>query len=297
MVYLRHYWLRVFLAAIIPKFIVGLLPDKLQTRLWFKIHGAVRNRRRFPRVVREYVIYKIIKAKLPQAQGPRSILEFGCSTGLLTRQLLHFLDIEKTSSTDVEVFAFDTFEGLPKGDDKVDFQMASVDHREGLWAKGSFVGDKNTLDSSLKNFGFRNYRLVQGLFSESLSTDMLQVLRDRPPFLVIIDCDYYSSTAQIFETLLAVLPNGCIFYFDDSHMNFYSTLSGELRAVKELNAAKFGEGYELVEAYDLGMLGRRFFRFVSLNAPLATPAEDRELGDMVIKVGQGVSPNNLARGD
>jgi hypothetical protein len=45
-----------------------------------------------------------------------------------------------------------------------------------------------------------------------------------------LDCDYYSSTMDVLSFLLPELtPNGCLFYFDDISINFYSDKTGEMK--------------------------------------------------------------------
>src|SRR5262249_28202718 len=59
---------------------------------------------------------------------------------------------------------------------------------------------------------------------------------------------YYSSTMDVFEHLLPdVAPHGCLFYFNDGGINFYAEKAGELRAIAEVNAGKFGPHVCLVE--------------------------------------------------
>jgi len=266
------------LMAVLPMRLITLLPEYIQTNIWVRIHGLVQNKRRFPRVLREFVIYQVVENHFKWSSEPSSILEFGCSTGALTRNTLHFVEVAGGKDADVVYYAFDTFEGLPEGDEKTDFRFESVESKRGPnWVAGSFAASYQTLDDSLKSAGYSNYRLVKGLFSESLTDQVLDEIRKRPPFLVIVDCDFYTSTRDIFEKLLPVLKNGTVFYFDDTHLNYYSSQTGELKAIRELNEGAFGEGYELVEAHELGILGRRFFRFVSIQGNLSEGAEGEDV--------------------
>jgi hypothetical protein len=281
--YYRLYWLRVVIHVFFTRQLLRFLPQRLQTKIWARIHGVIQNKRMFPLVYREYVIYRIIKDHFVRSSGPSSILEFGCSNGTLTRRALHFVDVEGGADADVFYFAFDTFEGLPEGDDKTDFRFASVDNRiGGNWAAGSFAADFKTLDNSLKAAGHTNYRLVKGLFGDSLTGSVLEEISKRPPFLIVVDCDYYTSTKEIFEKIFPVIKSGTIFYFDDTHLNYYSTMTGELKAIQEVNDGVFGEGYELVEAHKLGMLGRRFYHFVSTRGETIKAAEGEDLKRRVL---------------
>ena len=99
----------------------------------------------------------IVLRTVPKLRGPHLILEFGCSSGALTQRLLHFVDVARTLSTDVTVYAFDTFEGLPAGDTKLDYSLSSVGRSGTYWARGSFASDIETVERRLKKFGFRTF--------------------------------------------------------------------------------------------------------------------------------------------
>jgi len=266
------------------------MPARLQTRIWHKVHGVLLNRAKRPRVLREYILCNIILNMVPRLREPASILEFGCSSGALTQRLLHFVDVAQNADTDVVVYGFDTFAGLPEGDPNLDYQKERIAGQGGYWVKGTFASDKAEVEQNLRKFGFNNFRLIKGLFEDTLTDERLEELKARPPFLVVIDCDYYTSTVQVLKRLLPVLPNGCVFYFDDTFLNYYSTLTGELRAIKELNSGAFGDGVELVEAYDLGLLGRRFYRFVSRHADQSQEVDHTEIAEWVIKPSRWLSP-------
>ncbi len=268
MIYLRFYWIRVVLSVLLGRWILRLLPAKLQTKIWYKIHGPVRNREAAPLGKREYTLAAVIMKRVPKLDRPSSILEFGTSAGALSQRLLHFVEVANGSDK-VWHYGFDTFEGMPASNDKADFVFEGIGVKQQDWTTGSFAANEEDVRKRLQEHGFQNFTLFKGLFSESLTDTVIAEIAKRPPFLVIVDCDYYSSTVDIFRRILPIVPNGCVFYFDDTYLNYFSSLSGELRAIKELNEGKFGAGYELVEAYDLGFHGRRFYYFVSSRAGLA----------------------------
>lgn len=170
-----------------------------------------------------------------------SMLEFGVANGQSLRIMLYFRDVWLRRfglTNEVIVAGFDTFEGIPaprEGD-------AGLDWREGDFSDSS--AEKLQSDLSKK---FANFRLVKGKFTDTLPANR-QFLRDHLPVFVSIDCDYYSSTMDVFSELLPdVAPHGCLFYFDDVSVDFYSDRTGELRAIKEVNEGRFGSEIQLVE--------------------------------------------------
>lgn len=172
--------------------------------------------------------------------GSYSVIEFGVARGGGLELMLHCRDtcIRKFNLTNkIYGLGFDTFEGLPSpraGDE------ASV------WRTGDYPGDIEVVQKNLEK-RFSDFRLIKGYFSESLPGQS-EFLRANPPVFVSIDCDYYSSTMDVFDALLPdIAVHGCLFYFDDVSINFYSDRSGELKAIREINEGRYGEGIQLVE--------------------------------------------------
>ena len=170
-----------------------------------------------------------------------SMLEFGVAGGRTLQLMLHVRDVwlrRLGLHNKVVVLGFDTFEGLP-------------DPRTGdtpaPWRAGDFHGESAELERHLLSRGFQDFELVKGLFCETLPK-RAGMLRESPPIFVSVDCDYYSSTIDIFDSLLPdVAPHGCMFYFDDVSIDFYSDRSGELMAIAEVNRGRYGRHIQLVE--------------------------------------------------
>jgi hypothetical protein len=169
------------------------------------------------------------------------MLEFGVANGQSLQIMLHFRDVwlrRLRLKNKVVVAGFDTFEGIPgrrEGDDGLP------------WREGDFSeSDEGKLKQALSR-KFEDFRLVKGRFTDTLPS-CREFLREYLPVFVSVDCDFYSSTMDIFNELLPdVAPHGAIFYFDDVSINFYSDKTGELRAVKEVNEGAFGKHIQLIE--------------------------------------------------
>jgi len=180
----------------------------------------------------------------PGAGNPNSafsMLEFGVANGQSFQLMLHFRDVwlrRFRLRNQVTAVGFDTFEGIPAG----------RPGDTGLpWRTGDFTEvDLQGLQTYLAT-RFSNFQLVKGEFKNTLP-QCDQLLRDNPPVFVSVDCDWYSSTMDIFEYLLPQrAPHGCLFYFDDVQIHFWSEKTGELRAIEEVNAGRFGSHICLVE--------------------------------------------------
>lgn len=170
-----------------------------------------------------------------------SMLEFGVANGGSLQLLLHFRDVwlrRLRLQNTVTVMGFDTFAGIP----------AARPGDEGLpWKEGDFHrSNLEDLQAHLQN-RYTNFRLVKGEFKDTIG-NCGECLRQSPPIFVSVDCDYYSSTMDVLEYLLPdIAPHGCMFYFDDVSINFWSDKTGELRAISEVNAGRFGRHISLVE--------------------------------------------------
>lgn len=205
-------------------------------------------------------VYAVLEEVKATYQGSFSILEFGTHRGYAFTKMLYATEYLGMSDR-VTVHAFDTFEGLPPAADWRDRNVVST---HDVYFEGQFVGDYEALDALCRR-RYRNYALHKGLFEDSLTPELLRTFETQLPILVWIDCDYYSSTRTVFERLLPYLPSGCVLYFDDyDALNYGSRLTGEARAIHELNHGAFGEGIELVPDRKLSLDSGRVYRFIRL---------------------------------
>lgn len=163
------------------------------------------------------------------------IAEFGVAKGEGFRQLvvltMHYCATYKLPIP--RFYGFDTFEGLPASDDPSDV---------GTWSAGDYPGDEAALSQLLQGTGASDrIQLMKGLFSQTLPTTSA----DFAPDFILVDCDYYTSTRDIFDFLKDRLESGTIVYFDDLGTNFFNPHLGEERVIHEVNNGHFGPGYYL----------------------------------------------------
>jgi hypothetical protein len=208
--------------------------------------------------------------------GRFSILEFGVADGYsFTKQLFATRYLGMTDR--VMVHGFDTFTGLPEWTDQADQAMVGGDE----WVPGMFAGRYEVLKSYCDH-KYPNYQLHKGLFEDTITDQFLSTLQ---PILIWIDCDYYTSTKQIFEKMTDYMPSGCVVYFDDIEYNFGSRFTGEMRIVSEINSGRFGDGVELVRDRALSWNSDRIYRFINLNAKTKHRLNYRVAGHYVRKRG------------
>lgn len=225
------------------------LPDYHKTRLWARSLRPPRGRvadwpyyRCIELATRSFATAEGYGVAFPGAGDPAkryTMLEFGVANGHTFEVLLHFRDAwlrRLCLRNPVLAIGFDTFEGLPS---------ARAEDTAAPWREGDFPSDRDALQRQLAA-RFVDFELVKGLFSVTLPT-YEELLREQPPVFVSVDCDYYSSTVDVFQTVLEVAPHGCLFYFDDVEATLWSDRLGELRAIAEVNEGRFGEHLQLVE--------------------------------------------------
>ena len=262
--------------------IVGdLIPgERLKTSVYLKCIAGPRKlmRRSIGAFYRMDHIYDVCREFGQNYSGKFSILEFGVADGYAYTKKLYatrYLGLEDR----IMVHGFDTFEGLPPPVDPAD---------EGLvkgtdWSQGHYRGNLEELQRYC-DAKYRNFRLHKGLFEDTLTDEVLSSLDEYKPILIWIDCDYYTSTRQIFERLLPHIPTGCVVYFDDLYYNFGSRFTGEMRALREINDGAFGDGVELVLDPELSWDFNSVYRFINvdgksrhtrLDLPTADPVRRR----------------------
>ena len=151
-----------------------------------------------------------------------SVIEFGVAGG---RGLLALEkaaeDVEKHFGVAIDVFGFDTGEGMPAPTDYRDLPYA--------WGQGFYKMDVERLQARLKRA-----RLMLGDVEETAAAFLPKI--KHPIGFVSFDLDYYSSTQRAFrlwegspETRLPRV----MCYFDDIFC--YNEYVGELCAIREYN--------------------------------------------------------------
>lgn len=155
-----------------------------------------------------------------------SVIEFGVAggNGLIALEN-SAADIEALSGVKIDVYGFDTAQGLPK----------PVDHRDlpQMWSEGHYGMDEGALRRKLKRA-----ELIIGPVSKTVP----EFIRRKPAPIgfVSFDMDLYSSTMDAFELFSGhsdlILPRVTC-YFDDIFGYSHGDFSGERLAMTDFNLA------------------------------------------------------------
>lgn len=158
-----------------------------------------------------------------------SILEFGVAEGngilMLQSSIKNYATKPSNQNKQVKILGFDTFEGLPDIDSSKDGQST--------WKTGDFPSDLNLLRQFIDP---ELVELHKGLFANTIP-QAIQTLIDYPPLFIIVDCDLYTSTVDIFNGLFPkYVPELSYWFFDDTNLNYYAEDVGETLAIEEFNS-------------------------------------------------------------
>ena len=202
-------------------------------------------------------VYDVLTEFKKTYRGNFSILEFGVADGYAFTKKLYATRYLKIDDR-IVVHGFDSFEGMPEATLQADQDLVANDG----WVPEQFKASVERLDSYCKQH-YRNYRLHEGYFEQTLTDELLATLEQDLPILIWIDCDYYTSAKSVFERLIPYIPTGCVIYFDEYEFNFGSRFTGEARIVYEINHGGFGEGIELIKDEGLSLNSNRVYRFIN----------------------------------
>lgn len=132
-----------------------------------------------------------------------------------------------------------------------------------VWRKGEYKGRYERLLRYCNN-NYDNFRLHKGRFENTIDGDIINKLKCKKPVLIWIDCDYYSSTKSALLPIMPYIPTGCTVYFDNVNINYGSSMTGQMKMVREINEGTYGEGYELVLDRELSWDSKKVYRFINL---------------------------------
>jgi hypothetical protein len=223
-----------------------LVPPDVQARLIRKCSiGSYEFRLSIGAVKRPHYGYCVLNAaKLAARLGHKeiSVIEFGVASGngLLNLEY-HVEKVEKLTGIKINIYGFDTGEGLP----------ALLDFRDlpYHWKSGFFNMDKDLLLKKLKRS-----KVVFGNISSTLDT-FLDEYKPAPIGAIFFDLDFYSSTMDAFKIFKGAneyfLPR-MFNYFDDiigSELELYNDFTGERLAISEFNSTHSSK--KLSPAYHL----------------------------------------------
>jgi O-methyltransferase len=153
---------------------------------------------------------------------PMTYFEFGCHSGRTFSTVINAFDYFKIKNA--KFFAFDSFSGLPKTDNKID----------GIFKEGTFNTSLNNFKKILRKrtyFNTDDLNIFEGYYQNTLTT----TLQGKLPKIGIvhIDVDLYSSTVVLLEFIKPLLVVGSVIIFDDWFCFPPNGEKGEMRAFHE----------------------------------------------------------------
>lgn len=194
---------------------------------------------------REEFFYKALKfIQFNQISG--NYLEFG-SYGGMTFRLAH--KYIKLHNLDMHLYAFDSFQGLPK--------PQGVDAHP-QWMEGAMEQSIEDFIDVLRSASINEleYTIIPGFYSETLNKVTLTELNIKSAALVYIDCDLYESTVPVLDFILPILQTGTILAFDDFYCNNGDPDRGEQLALIEF--IQSNSDIELIDYLNIGWHGKSF---------------------------------------
>lgn len=170
-----------------------------------------------------FLLLKFYLGKIPSGH----IIEFGSYKGGNAIFMAYIVD---KLYPGVNVYALDTFSGMPQTDSKIDAHV-----------EGDFRDvDLNELRKYAEKKGITNLRFVKGLFHDT-APDLLKDVKQVA--LAHIDCDIYSAVAYSYDVVKEYMVPGGYIVFDDATV---SSCLGATDAVETLVIRRDGLSSEQI---------------------------------------------------
>jgi O-methyltransferase len=153
--------------------------------------------------------------------------EFGCWGAGTFRMVYHLLDTYNYPLGPFHLWAFDSFQGLPKS------AISEDEHPQ--WFPGNMATALEDFERICREGGIPRsaYTTVPGFYQQSLA-QAAPGPRPQKIRLAFVDCDMYSSTMAVLQFLRPRLQHGMIIAFDDYYCWSSSKPSGERLAVAKM---------------------------------------------------------------
>jgi hypothetical protein len=235
-------WAKLTRAILRPEYAVRQVIRRLSIgSLDFRLSMQALDRPQYAFGVKQ-AIYLAAKLKHPKV----SVIEFGVAggEGLLVLEA-YAAELGKLAGIEVEVYGFDTGQGLPK----------TLDYRDlgYVWKQGAYQMDVAGLKARLKSA-----KLMLGDVKETV-TEFARS-EHAPIGFISFDMDYYSSTVAAFKVFAspdqAILPR-VVCYFDDvvsDGHQLHCGQVGELLAIREFNKNENGHALEPIGLLSAGLV-------------------------------------------
>lgn len=180
--------------------------------------------------------------------------EFGCHKARTFRMVL--TEARKKNFSNMNFYAFDSFEGLPNIGTKIN------EHND-VYDAGALNTNESAFMDIIKehNLFTNNVFTVKGFYEESLSPELKNDLsrKNTKASLVTLDCSFYDSFVCAFDFLDDYIQEGTILYIDDYRVTYKGNPNeGAPKAFKEfMEKSKF----KFEEFLNIGWFGKSFIAY------------------------------------
>ncbi len=153
-----------------------------------------------------------------------TILELGVAggNGILSLEK-YSKTIQKKLKIKINIFGFDTGDGLPNSNKKEDVPF--------IWKKGQFKIDKEKLEKKIKS------KIYYGDIKDTIEN--FSKTNPKNISVIFFDLDLYSSSKSFLDKIEIwgkfTTPRVYCYFDDLFHHNYLSDFNGELLAIKEFN--------------------------------------------------------------
>jgi predicted O-methyltransferase YrrM len=177
----------------------GNVQDRVAADPLYRKAVALTSGRSYVSEARRMNLFLLITFFLPNLDR-RNLIEFGAYKG---GNAMFMAYVAKEMLPGAQVYALDTFSGMPATDKTIDAHNI-----------GDFGDvDLDDLRRASARAGLTNLHLVQGRFEETGPSLMASA---RPFALAHIDCDIYSAVAYAYELVRRAMVPGGYLVFDDA---------------------------------------------------------------------------------
>ena len=144
--------------------------------------------------------------------------EFGCYQGAsfirAYQAYIHWIEQSELNGWKLrkhKMFAFDSFTGLPN------LTTDDVLTDYSIFEEGQYTCNVTEFRNNLTEHGVDDtlVEVVAGYYKDTLTDNLRGSLSLRPPVVVHIDCDLYSSACHVLSFLTNLLQDGTLVLFDD----------------------------------------------------------------------------------
>ncbi|MBI1326985.1 MAG: hypothetical protein GC136_05020 [Alphaproteobacteria bacterium] len=182
---------------------------------------------------------------LQKLKGPEigDYLEFGVFNGSSIGSM-HIARAEYKAASQMRLFGFDAFEGLPEHAENED---------AGVWKKSFYACSFERMQECLsrRNVPPNDMTWVKGWYNKTLNAETAQAHKIDNIGIAFIDCDTYSSSKSVLDFLSPLIKSPAILCFDDWKLNDLDIKNmGEYKAFNEFADQNKNLQIEEIKSYN-----------------------------------------------